>query len=83
MSDSDFEIVNPEELREEVLLQLLAVFVRRFGGEVTISAREFGMVEGLELFARHTTTESLMLRLEDEAEIYLEVDDDEAGPEES
>ena len=81
MSDSeDFKIVNPQELREETLLQLLAVFVHRFGGEVTISAREFAMVEGVEVLARHTTPEHLSLRLE-EAEVFIEVDD-EAGPEE-
>ena len=82
MSDSDFvEIVNPQELREEVLLQLLAVFVHRFGGEVLISAREFGMAEGAEILARHVTPEHLMLRLEDEAEIILEIDEDEVEPE--
>ena len=56
MSNSEgFEIIDPQKLREEVLLQLLAVFVNRFGGEVTISAREFGMVEVAEIIARRTT----------------------------
>lgn len=64
----DFEISNPSE-REEKLLQLLAVFVRRFGGEVVITQREFDMVEGLPLFANHTTPEHLRMRLVEEHEI--------------
>jgi hypothetical protein len=68
--DSDFEIVNPQEMREEMLLQLLAVFVRRFGGEVIVTAHEFGMVEGLEIVAQQTTTEHLKLRI-DEGETYI------------
>lgn len=71
----DLEIVNPKELREEMLLQLLAVFIRRFGGEVTISTHEFGMVEGLEIVAKHTTPDNLVLRLEDEVEVILETDE--------
>ena len=68
--DFDFEMVNPQELREEMLLQLLAVFIRRFGGEVTITAREFGMVEGLEVLAQQSTPEHLKLCI-DEGETFI------------
>jgi hypothetical protein len=63
MSDSNFEIVNPQELREDMLLRLLAVFVQRFGGEVVIAKNEFDMLEGVEVFANQTTPEHLRLRL--------------------
>lgn len=69
--DSDFDIVDSQELREELLLQLLAVFVRRFGGEVTITAREFGMVEGVEIIARQVSPEHLKLRLDEGEEFVL------------
>jgi hypothetical protein len=67
----DLEIVNPVELREEQLLQLLAVFIRRFGGEVHITEREFAMVEGIPVIAQQVTPEDLRLRL-DEGEFYAE-----------
>jgi hypothetical protein len=76
MSDPGFEIVNPQELREEVLLQLLAVFVHRFGGEVLISAHEFGMVEGVGVLAKQCNEDYLRLRL-DETEIILEMEESE------
>jgi hypothetical protein len=67
VSESNFEIVNPQELREEQLLRLLAVFVQRFGGEVVITQREFEMLEGVAVFAAQVTPEHLRLRLYDEA----------------
>lgn len=73
MSESDFEIIDTQEMREDVLLQLLAVFVNRFGGEVMISAREFGAVEGCLLLAKHVTPEHLRLRLGEE--VYPESDE--------
>lgn len=76
MSDFDFEVISPKELREEVLIQLLAVFVHRFGGEVTISAREFAMVEGAEILAHHITSDHLLLRLNEEEIILAEMDED-------
>jgi hypothetical protein len=76
--DADFEIVNPQEMREEMLLQLLAVFVRRFGGEVTITANEFGMVEGLEVIAQQLSPEHLKLRIDEGETFILET---EVGPE--
>jgi len=66
---SDFEIVNPKDMKEEKLLQLLAVFVRRFGGEVVVTQREFDMVEGLPLLGNYISKEHLRLRLVEEHEI--------------
>ncbi len=66
MSDSKLNIVTPQELREEQLLRLLAVFVQRFGGEVVITQNEFEMLEGVEVFAAQITPEHLRLRLYDE-----------------
>lgn len=68
---SDFEIINPKinSESEEKLMQLLAVFIRRFGGEVLITQREFDMVEGLPLLANYTTPEHLRVRLVEEHEI--------------
>lgn len=63
------EIINPEELSYDMALQLLAVFIRRFGGEAVISAREFALVEGLPVYARHITPEHLRLRLVEEHEL--------------
>lgn len=74
--DSDFEIVNSQELREELLLQLLAVFVRRFGGDVVITSREFGMVEGLDVIAQQVTPEHLRLRI-DEGGMYILIPEEE------
>ena len=68
------ESTNPQEFREEVLLQLLAVFVRRFGGEVVITSREFDMVEGLDVIAKQIGLEQLRLRIEDE---FVEIVEDE------
>lgn len=76
--DNDFKIINPSEDREEKLLQLLAVFVRRFGGEVVITQREFDMVEGLPLLANQATSEHLKMRLVEEFEMcddFCEDDD--------
>jgi hypothetical protein len=66
MNEPNFEIVNPQELREEQLLRLLAVFIQRFGGEVFISRDEFEMLEGVEVFAQQITPEDLRLRLYDD-----------------
>lgn len=70
----DLEIVEPKALQLEMALQLLAIFVRRFGGEVVVTQREFDMVEDLPLIARQVTPEHLRLRLVEECE--LEDDDD-------
>jgi hypothetical protein len=64
--EENLEIVNPQELREEQLLRLVAVFVQRFGGEVTLSEREFEMMEGADIFASHPAPGILRLRLYDE-----------------
>ena len=65
--NENLEIVNPQELREEQLLRLVAIFVQRFGGEVLISEREFEMMEGAVVFGSHPAPGQLRLRLyEDE-----------------
>jgi hypothetical protein len=64
--DSNLEIVNPQELREEQLLRLVAIFVQRFGGEVVVTKNEFEMLEGVAVFAQQVTPEHLRLRLYDE-----------------
>lgn len=64
--DSNLEIVNPQEMREEQLLRLVAVFIQRFGGEVVITQNEFEMLEGVGVFAAQITPEHLRLRLYDE-----------------
>jgi hypothetical protein len=64
--DTNFELVNPQELREEQLLRLVAIFVQRFGGEVVISQNEFEMLEGVGVFGAQITPEHLRLRLYEE-----------------
>lgn len=64
----ELEIVNPNELKLEMALQLLAVFVHRFGGDLVISKNEFEMVEGLDIFATQLTPGHLRLRFLDEEE---------------
>jgi hypothetical protein len=54
-------MADSEEVNQ--LTQLLAVFVRRFGGEVTISEREFSMVEDMPVMASKLPTGALRLRL--------------------
>jgi hypothetical protein len=50
-------------IKLDVALQLLAVFVNRLGGEVVISQKEYEMMEGVQLLAKHLTPEHLLLRL--------------------
>ena len=54
-----------EDLKLDTLLQLLAVFVHRFGGEVVVSQREFDMVEGCDVLGSNITPNHLRLRLDD------------------
>ena len=72
MDEQEVEIVTPEEKQElkvETLLQLLAVFIRRFGGEVVLTQREYAMVEGLPVLVRQVTPERIRLRLVEDYEL--------------
>jgi hypothetical protein len=50
-------------IKLDVALQLLAVFVNRLGGEAVISQKEYDLMEGEVLLAKHLTPEHLLLRL--------------------
>jgi hypothetical protein len=43
----DFEIIDPHEAQIDTLLQILAVLIRRLGGETVISRAEFEEFEGV------------------------------------
>jgi hypothetical protein len=61
----DLEIVDSKDIKLEMALQLLAVFVHRFGGEVIINKREFEFIEGVDVVAKHISSEQLRLKLND------------------
>lgn len=72
------EILTPNEKQEakiDTLLQLLALFVLRFGGEVEISRHEFEAAQGYSVYARGNDSK-LKLYLVDEL-ANSEVDDEE------
>jgi hypothetical protein len=53
----------------DTLLQVVAVLLRRLGGETIISQREFEMVEGLPVFGNSLLPEHLRLYLVERPEI--------------
>ena len=59
----EIETNEKEQYSVDTLLQLLAIFIHRSGGEVIISRHEFDMVNGMEVFGRNLTPEVLRLRL--------------------
>jgi hypothetical protein len=59
----EIETNEKEQYSVDTLLQLLAIFINRSGGEVIITRQEFDMVEGVEVFGRSLTPDILRLRV--------------------
>lgn len=67
----DEEIITTQECEQfklDTALQLLAVFIHRFGGDVVINQNEFDMLEGVPISAQLIAPSHLRLRLMDEFE---------------